>query len=89
MFAAVNELMVSYHFFLLFLTLSFIFLQGRGLMPFSKYSPYYPLFGVRLDDQPSAFRAHKPTEKSAFEPPATGHTACQLYYNGRFSHLFR
>ena len=58
-------------------------LQPRGLMSFSKYSPYYPLFGVRLDEQPSAFRAHKPTEKSAFEPPAAGHTACQLYYNGK------
>ena len=41
------------------------------------------MFGVRLGEQPSAFRTHKPAEKSALESPAAGHAACQLYYNDR------
>lgn len=39
------------------------------MLPFTKYSTYYPFLGMRLDEHPSAFRVHKPIEKSAFEQP--------------------
>lgn len=40
------------------------------MLPFSKYSPYHPFLGMRLDERASAFGVHKPSEKSAFQPPA-------------------
>ncbi|XP_028411215.1 zinc finger protein 551-like [Dendronephthya gigantea] len=58
--------------------------QVRTLLPYPKYSPYYPLIGAVLDGEPSAFRsAHKPTGKSAFEPTQTGHATNQLFFNDR------